>query len=236
MIKLVKQIKMHRKVRIMKKVGVFLSRMQPIHNAHLWMIENALKENDEVLVIIGSADKCGNERNPFHIELRKEIVDKAISEYFRDKIFVKDRIKIITLVDWSSEENNDDKEWGRLIYYNVVGNMGVKEFSYYCSEEPKKIKGWFEDELIERINFRFFSRDNEFNGLSATKIREAILNENDEYVKKYCPKEVVNRMPDLERLIKYSIRNVIKLLHNLSRYDIIYTSLRDRLKKNPERF
>ncbi len=191
----------------MKKVGVFLSRMQPLHNAHLWMIENALKENDEILVIIGSANKCGQERNPFPIDLRKEIVSKSIEEYFENQ---KNRIKIIALPDWSSEENDHEKEWGRLIYYNIVGNMEVKEFSYYCSEEPEKIKGWFEDEIRDRINFRFFSRDNQFNGLSATKIREAILNEDEEYVKKYCPRQVAGNMPLLQQLIKYSIRNGIK--------------------------
>lgn len=194
----------------MKKVGVFLSRMQPIHNAHLWMIENALKENDEVLVIIGSADKCGSDRNPIPIDLRKEIVEKSINEYFMSQRFLKDKIRVITLPDWSSEENNDDTEWGRLIYYNVVANTGVKEFSYYCAEEPDKIKGWFEEELRNRINFRFFSRDNQFNGLSATKVRKAILDEDEEYVKKYCPRQVVGNMPFLQRYIKYSMRNGIK--------------------------
>ena len=194
----------------MKKVGVFLSRMQPIHNAHLWMIENALKENDEVLVIIGSANRSGEKRNPFPIDIRKEIVENAINKYFSDKEYSKDSIKVITLVDWSSEQNNDDQEWGRLIYYNVVGNMEVKEFSYYCSEDPELIKGWFEDELKERINFRFFSRDNEFNGLSATKIREAILNDDYEYIKEYCPLEVVIRKFDLKEMLENSTQNKMK--------------------------
>lgn len=186
----------------MKKVGVFLSRMQPIHNAHLWMIENALKENDEVLVMIGSANKFGTERNPLPIDLRKSMVESAINEYFKHKNYPQNSVKIITLSDWSSEENNDDKEWGRLIYYNVVGNMGVKEFSYYSSENPEMIKGWFEDELKERINFKFFSRDNEFGGLSATKVREAILNDDDEYIKSNCPIEVFERKNFIKEAIK----------------------------------
>ena len=52
------------------------------------------------------------------------------------------------------------------------------------------IKGWFEEELLQRINFRFFSRANEFNGLSATKVREAILRKDDKFIKDNCPKEV----------------------------------------------
>ncbi len=33
------------------KTGVFLARMQPVHNAHLWLGEKACKENDQVIVI-----------------------------------------------------------------------------------------------------------------------------------------------------------------------------------------
>lgn len=175
--------------------------MQPIHNAHLWMIENAFKENDEVLVMIGSANKFGTERNPLDIKLRKELVITALVDKFGKEYETK--VKVIEFPDWSSEENNDDKEWGRLIYYNVVGNMGVKEFSYYCSEDTDMIKGWFEDELKERINFRFFSRDNEFGGLSATKVREAILNDDDEYIKKYCPIEVFERKKIIKETMKF---------------------------------
>lgn len=191
----------------MEKVGVFLSRMQPIHNAHLWMIENALKENDEVLVMIGSANKFGTERNPLPIDMRKPMVESAITKYLKNKNYL-ESIKIITLSDWSSEENNNDKEWGRLIYYNVVGNMGVKEFSYYSSENPEMIKGWFEEELRERINFRFFSRENEFNGLSATKVREAILRDDDEFIKNNCPMEVFERKDFIKQEIKVIYREL----------------------------
>ena len=39
------------------KVGVFLARMQPLHNAHLWLIDKALEENDKVLIVLGSENK-----------------------------------------------------------------------------------------------------------------------------------------------------------------------------------
>lgn len=187
----------------MNKVGVFLSRMQPIHNAHLWMIENALKENEKVLVIIGSSNKYGDIRNPIDIKLRKELVTEAIEEYFGNNY--EERIKIVELPDWSTEHNNDDQEWGRLIYYTVVANMDVKEFSYYCSEEPSKIKGWFENELKSRINFRFFSRDNKFNNLSATRVREAILEDNIEYIKKYCPTIILQRKDEIKVKLNFAI-------------------------------
>ena len=30
----------------MKKVGVFLARMQPLHNAHLYLVKKACEENE----------------------------------------------------------------------------------------------------------------------------------------------------------------------------------------------
>lgn len=41
----------------MKKTGVILARFQPIHNGHIELIRKAVKENDEVLIFIGSVDK-----------------------------------------------------------------------------------------------------------------------------------------------------------------------------------
>ena len=36
-----------------KKIGVFLSRMQPLHLGHIGMINKALSENDKVIILIG---------------------------------------------------------------------------------------------------------------------------------------------------------------------------------------
>ena len=51
------------------KTGVILARLQPIHNGHLELIEQACDECDRVFVFIGSADKF-NKRNPLPINLR----------------------------------------------------------------------------------------------------------------------------------------------------------------------
>lgn len=47
----------------MKKVGVFLARMQPLHNGHLALIEKMFEENDECLILIGSSDKLNTDGN-----------------------------------------------------------------------------------------------------------------------------------------------------------------------------
>ena len=56
------------------KVGIFLARMQPLHNAHLWLIDKALEENDKVLIVLGSENKVDMLRNPYNINLRKKML------------------------------------------------------------------------------------------------------------------------------------------------------------------
>ena len=56
----------------MNKTGVFIARMQPIHNAHIWIIEKMLQECDNILIIIGSANKSGTLRNPFDVKFRED--------------------------------------------------------------------------------------------------------------------------------------------------------------------
>ena len=95
------------------KYGIFLARMQPVHNAHLHMINRALKENDKVLVVLGSENKIDTLRNPYDITLRREMLRECYDE--KDN----DRLSVVTLPDWSMENDKEGaKLWGRYFYYN----------------------------------------------------------------------------------------------------------------------
>ena len=74
--------------------GVFLARMQPVHNAHLFLVEKALEENDKVFIMLGSENKLDMLRNPFDISLR----ERMLRECFDEK--QNRRIKVDTLPDW----------------------------------------------------------------------------------------------------------------------------------------
>ena len=185
------------------KTGVFLARMQPVHNAHLYLIEQACIENDEVIVMLGSSDKEYEMRNPFPIELRIGMLNGAIYKYFNfDHI---NKIKIHTLPDYTHEKDyENDKEWGLYLYYNIISKTKNNKFSLYYSDEPGIMLNWFEDKIKEKINFRFFERNELFEGLSATKIREAIINNDRPYIEKFCPKSVVNQ----SKLLKSILNNI----------------------------
>lgn len=190
------------------KIGVFLSRMQPLHIGHLGIIEKAISENDKVIVLIGSKNKSGTLRNPLGVKLRREILDEALKEKFGQ--VYEEKIIVSELPDWSMEtEVETFLEWGRYLYYNIVSLAEQKEFSIYFSDEKELIQSWFEEELQERIKFRLFERNNMFDAVSSTKIRQAFLDEDKEYIEKSCPNAVIRRYDDIKRIIKNVNENPI---------------------------
>ena len=180
----------------MNKYGVFLARMQPLHNAHLWIIEQMLTECDNVAIILGSENKREMLRNPFDIELRKTMLEESL----KNRKDIK-RIEVYTLPDWSMETDNS-YEWGRYLYYNIVSRIETKKFTIYYSDSPDIIYSWFEDYLLseDRITVKLYERSKIFKGLSATKIRQAFEMDNIEYIKKYCPDAVVKRFNLLKNI------------------------------------
>lgn len=162
--------------------GVFLTRAQPFHNGHLEIIKQMLKENDNVLVIIGSSNKQNTLRNPFNIETRYHLVYQAIYNFGPDN----NRIKLMTLPDWSSEDFKPAvKEWGKFLYYNIVSKIETKSFNFYYNDDISIITDWFDDILLNRITIKQTDRTEIMNGVSSTKVRESLLNNDKDYFIKH---------------------------------------------------
>lgn len=175
------------------KYGVFLARMQPVHNAHLFLVEKAVEENEKVLIVLGSENKVDMLRNPYDISLRERMLRECFGEKENRKL------DVVTLPDWSMESDLDGaKIWGRYFYYNVVSRIGQKRFFLYYSDDPAILNSWFSDtEIYQYITYRVFERTEMFEGLSATKIREAFIRNDRAYIERYCPKPVVDRFEQL---------------------------------------
>ena len=189
-----------------KKVGVFLSRMQPLHIGHLGIIEKILQENESVIIIIGSKNKKDTIRNPLDISLRRKILKEALEERLKKEEL--EKITVIELPDWSMETDLcSNIEWGRYLYYNIVSVAEQKNFSMYFSDEKEIIEAWFEKELRQRINLRLFERKEMFEAVSSTKIREAFLEDNKEYVKISTPNSVIKRYDEIKKKLEEVYKN-----------------------------
>lgn len=186
----------------MKKVGVFLARLQPIHNGHLALINKMIDENDECLILIGSSDKI-NQRNPIPGSFRKDLLLQALCENVRTKDMLNyGKIKIVNLSDLTSEEDNSH-DWGFYLYSNIVKEIGQHCFTMYYSDGWEIITKWFPGFILQNnVDLRLIARNNCQEGISATKIREFIKNDDIDNLKKYVPNCVINNIKIIKSFIE----------------------------------
>lgn len=181
-----------------ENIGVFVARMQPLHKSHEFLIRESLKENDKTFVFIGSADKSRNKRNPFTVEEREGLIRKVFfEELMSGKLYI-ERLNDLT----NEDDKENDKVWGKYLYDNITKVIQQNTFSIYYSDDPSIMLNWFTDDLKEKINFRFFDRKKLFSELSATKIREALLTNNEEYLVNNLPYEVYSLKENLANILK----------------------------------
>lgn len=177
-------------------VGVILARFQPIHNGHLALIRKACKENDRVLILIGSIDKM-NERNPIPWMIREQLVHQALEA---DKEIDVNKITVHCLPDLSDESHNDH-EWGFYLYSNIVTLTESPTFTIYYSDGYEIITSWFPGFILRNnVSLSLLARNATESGISATQIREMII-DNDENLEVFVPKCVVD--------LKDTIRNFL---------------------------
>jgi len=60
------------------KTGLFVGRFQPIHKGHLDIIKKILKENDRIIIAIGSAEKNYLPENPLTAGERILLIDETL--------------------------------------------------------------------------------------------------------------------------------------------------------------
>lgn len=178
-----------------KEVGVLVARMQPLHNAHLYLVNKILEECEQCVIVLGSENKYDMIRNPFDIRLREVILRECF------KSDENSRITIFTLPDWSMESDTRNYEvWGDYLYYNIVSRIQKKHINYYYSDDPEIMLRWISDNTRPYINCVFLERAEIFEGLSATKIRKAFEEDDREYINKYCPNSVSDRYNMLKEM------------------------------------
>jgi molecular chaperone DnaK len=80
----------------MRDALVFIGRFQPFHNGHKAVIEAALEQAKEVVVVVGSSFAARNIRNPFTFEERKAMIEA---------VFPTDRVKVVPVSDYPYDDN-----------------------------------------------------------------------------------------------------------------------------------
>lgn len=62
------------------KRGILLGRFQPFHLGHLSAVQDALREVEELIIVIGSAEKSHEQRNPFTAGERLSMIRQSLED------------------------------------------------------------------------------------------------------------------------------------------------------------
>ena len=198
----------------MKKIGVILARLQPIHNGHLALIKKAYNENDEVYVFIGSADKF-NKRNPLPISLRMQLTKDGLRETFKsythqmcdgmtETIDPVNKIKVVPLDDLTDESDNSH-DWGFYLYSKIVSQTNQANFTIYYSDGFEIITTWFPGFILRNnVSLALLARGATEDGISATKVREMIMKDNLDELVKVVPNCVYENVNTIKKHIELS--------------------------------
>ena len=139
------------------KIGILVGRFQPLHKGHIEAIEFAENNSDKLYIIVGSAEKSNQKRNPFTFEERKKMIELALSEEKLDN-----KIEIVPIKDAKNHS-----EW-ILSIKDVIEDYNVV---FTNDELTEKL---FRKNNTKVVNAPLLDRKN----LSSTEVRKRIKSDN----------------------------------------------------------
>lgn len=144
--------------------GLICGRFQTFHIGHESLVETGLKLCDRVLILVGSSQESGTERNPYDVATRMDML-RAI--YGNDS----DVIMMHGLTDLT-DENDIRPEWGRYLLDAVDRYLyKAPELMIYGNDESRS--RWFDPEDIRDTSEFIVNRGRI--PVSATMVREAMV-------------------------------------------------------------
>ena len=154
------------------KLGMYLGRFQPFHDGHKYIVDQMLEECEEVVIVVGSADKMGTTQNPFPAWERINMIGMV----YRNK-----PVHIVALPDRNTISN--DNKWGQYVLEFLDGLNLMPDVIYQGNEVERNT--WYADYNIPVINISRLIVP-----ISATLIRAAIVEKNFPFIAEHCPMDV----------------------------------------------
>ena len=160
----------------MRDALVFIGRFQPFHNGHKAVIDAALEQAKEVVIVVGSSFAARNIRNPFTFQERKAMIEACFVEpqHFnytaaqgRNKT---PRVHVVPVSDFPYDDNKWVNAIQKIVDETVpdakdVGLIGHSKdsTSYYLNIFPR----WKDHVEVGDVG-----------GINATDIRKMLFGEN----------------------------------------------------------
>ncbi len=147
-------------------VGLICGRFQTFHKGHEKLVDTGRMLCDRLLILIGSAQECGTERNPLNINTRT----KMLKEIYGDS----PNIIIYGLADMT-DENDIRTEWGKYLLNNVDRYIFKNpEVMIYGNDESRS--AWFDKSDLKNTTELIINRAEL--PISATMLRQYMVADN----------------------------------------------------------
>lgn len=176
--------------------GIIVGRFQHIHNGHEKIINIGRNLCDKLLIFIGSYGVEKSLKNPYDYEYRKELIEKIYKEDVENGSVVIKPLKDL------EDKNELSPRWGKYVIQNSTNILGKKPECIIYGKD-KDIFKCFDKETVKNITEILVDR-NVFN-ISATKMRNFLLENNKEEWEKYANPAIYCEYDNLRKIIeKYS--------------------------------
>ncbi len=144
-------------------VGLVCGRFQTFHRGHERLVETGLLLCDRLLILIGSAQECGTERNPFNINTRTKMLRMIYGD--------DPNIMIYGLPDMTNE-NDLRPEWGKYLLDHTQRYIYKNpEIMIYGNDESRS--AWFDKSDLKYTTELILNRHEL--PISATKVRKLMV-------------------------------------------------------------
>lgn len=166
---------------------VFIGRFQPFHQAHSNILQNALNHSERVVVVLGSANKARDIKNPWSFSERIEMIKNSLSPEHKGRVlFIPQRDYLYSDNMWiSSLQNQINEITGHSKNVALIGFESDRS-SYYLKLFPR---------------WQFLKCPTHY-PIHATTIRTLYFYGNNEY-KKYLAPDVAKYLEDFKDTEQY---------------------------------
>lgn len=147
-------------------VGLICGRFQTFHKGHERLVDTGLMLCDRLLILIGSSQECGTERNPLNINTRTKMLKMVYGD--------NPNIMIYGLPDLSNE-NDIRPEWGKYLLENADRYIFKNpEIMIYGNDESRT--AWFDKKDLKNTTELIINRGEL--PISATMLRQYMVEDN----------------------------------------------------------
>lgn len=161
-----------------KPVNIFVGRFQPFTLGHVKVFEQIYKENGlPIVVFLVRGKKSNPKKNPFSADIQQSMFAKMVNQYsFLEASYVIPNAGIDTIFS-TARPTYEPILWG-------YGTDRKKPYDYMINKPE------YREHLGVNPEFKGFEIKRNDNDISASKVRQAIKNDDESTFKKMTPKSI----------------------------------------------